>query len=311
VVASLVISTSPTRSVPYLSLDMMKYHTRRGVQLGNLAPDGDPAANDAALMGYIEEASSWMDSMAEVPTGFAARIDTVSEQVNIGRDGYAVVTPRMSPTIGLLSFAIGGYPGDERALESFTGVALQDGLWRVPIYSQAMLTSSQGPIQFGGVPAPWAGAWALYSYVAGYPVTYLTDSVAAGAVSMPVLDTTGIVAGRTWLTAYAGRARYTFLATSVSTADSGGLGTGPGLVGCAAVPADIPNGSDYPVMVSALPQVLIQVCALATRGFIKTTGAGNVSSSTATGRTTKNPKESGDDLAEADKMLRSFLNPVG
>lgn len=305
-VTSAVSVVSAQRTTPYITPDMFKTHARAGVQVDNLVPKGQPADNEAALALYIEEGSSWVDLHAE--RTFVSTLDTVQTQVNVDNRGFVEIHPRYTPVIGLTAFSIGPTPSDLQALSSLSGIGwLQDGGFSVPVYPVS-LTSSEGPIQFGGVGCPWDQAWCQYSYAHSYPVTYLTADVSAAATSIPVLDTTGIVAGRTWLTIYSGKTRYRFLATSVSTADSGGLGTGPGTVGCAAVPVAIDNPVSNPVMVSALPSVGILAVVLATRAIIKQKGSGSVSATNASSRATSEGRRgAGDDFAEAWENVQRMM----
>lgn len=304
-VTSIVSPVSATRQVPYITADMFKTHARAGVQVENLVPKGTPADIEAALTRYVASASSWMDDHAEMI--FAATADTVVQQVNVDRNGFVEIYPRFIPVIGLTAFAIGSLPSNMGSLTSLAGAVVTDKAIHVPVWPLAALTSSEGPIQFGGVNAPWDEAWCQYTYVNGYPVTTLTADVAAGALSISVLDTTGIVQGKTWLTIYSGKTEYTFLAGAVSTADAGGLGFGPGTVGCASVPAAI-NNPDIPVLVSALPSSLTEACVLVTRAMIKTKGGGAVSASSASTRSAKEGKQnSGDDFAEAWEIIRNNM----
>jgi len=306
-VTSAVSVVSAQRVTPYITPDMFRTHARAGVQIDNLVPKGTAADNEAALALYIEEGSSWVDLNAE--RIFSSTVDTVQTQVNVDRQGFVEIHPRYIPVIGLTAFAIGPIPSELQPLSSLSGIGwLQDGGFSVPVYPLA-LTSSQGPIQFGGgIGCPWDQAWCQYSYVHSWPITYLAADVAAGATSISVLDTTGIVAGKTWLTIYSGKTRYSFLAGTVSTADAGGLGVGPGTVGCSAVPVAIDNPVSNPVMVSALPSTGVLAVALATRAIIKQKGSGAVSATNASSRTpSEGRRNAGDDFAEAWSLIQRMM----
>ena len=291
---SLVGSTTPYTTVPYITPDMFRSHVRAGVQTENLVKGGDPADQEAALMNFILEGASWVDDQAE--QSFAAQLDTVSGQVDVSHNGFVEVYPRRQPAIGVTAFSIGGSPATMSPLTSFSGAMVTEFGFSIPVFPLAQLTSSEGPIQFGGIGVPCNQAWGAYSYVYGYPVTYLADSVVAAATAISVADTTGIVAGQTWLTIYSGRTQVRRLATSVSTADAGGLGFGPGTVGVAAMPTAIPN-PDLPIMVSALPPSLILANVLAIRAFIK----GKTPGTPARGKERKTT--AGDDYAEAAAII--------
>lgn len=308
---SVVSAVSTRRTIPYISIDQFKNHSRAGVQVENLVPKGDAAQQDAALASYIEQATAWIDTQTE-GLGFAAQLDTVLAQVNISRQGYATLQPPRVPCIALTEFSAGPSPALMQPISSLAGAAVFRTQIKVPVYPLA-LTSSAGPIQFGGISAPADQAFVRYRYCGGYPVTWLTAGVAAGSnVALPVADTTGIIEGKTWLTVYALERRFSFLAGVVSTADANGFGTGPGTVICATVPYAISNSMNYPVYVSALVPDLVLATVLATRGFIKQKGSGSVTTTSSTGRTSKQgAKNAGDDLAQAWEVLAKHLHPVG
>lgn len=302
--------TTPRRSFLYITGDQFKSHGRRGVQANNLVPKGSPAQQDAALTQRIEAAGGWCDAQIG-PAVMAATLDTVQHWVNVDRRGMVTIFPRYRPVVGLTEFWIGPDVAGLRQIPDLSNVDVQESSFTVPVSTGALMTSSQGPIQFGRIAAPWDRALVRYTYVNGYPVTGLTAAAVAGALSIPVEDTTGIVAGKTWMTIYALENRFRFLATSVSTADAGGLGTGPGTVGCAAVPSNIPLSDPlYPPLVSALPPDLIEAVVLATRAMIKETGGGNVAATSSTSRSAKqarNPSGAGDDFALAESILRKHF----
>ena len=301
--------TSPIRTVPYITPDMFKAHGRgRGVPLSRLVPKGNEAEQDAALAEIIESASAWADSITG-PAIMAATMDTVQENVNVDRHGYARIFPRYRPIVGLTEFWIGPSVGQLRQIADLSNVDIQENSIKVPVFAGALLTSDQGPIQFGAAMAPWDQALVRYTYVNGYPVTLLTAAAAAGASQLQVADTTGIVAGKTWMTVYALQNRHKALVTAVSTADAGGLGTGPGTITLATVlpsAIDVPDPL-YPPMVSALPPDRIEAVVLITRAMIKEQGGGAVSATSASSRAsnkTSAPSGAAEDYIAAEKILR-------
>lgn len=296
-------ATSLQQSVPYLSLDMVKYWQNLGANTRNLVPQGSVSDNDAALAQYIRDATDWVNGICQQTLN--ATLDTVGPvQCYVNGDGYAVIHPRYRPVLALVAFSLGSVPGQLSAYSSLAGVAVERERFSVPLGPVTPLNSSQGPIQFGpAVVAPQDGAWTQYSYVNGYPVTFLTAALAAGAVEIPVADTTGIIAGRTWMTLYAGRNQHRVLVTSVSNA-ANGLGFGPGELGCAPLPYAVPNDDQYPTMISALPGDATRAALYTVRSFIKSNSTGSVTAATAGKRVERDPQGSGDDLAQAEAMLR-------
>lgn len=296
VVSQIVGTTSQRRITPYLTPDMFKYHRRRGVQVDNLVPRGTPDEQDAALAEVIESASAWVDNLL-LPMILAATQDTQLVRVNVNRRGEIRLHPRYRPVIALTSVAVGAAANSLQTYNDLTGCAVEPERITVPTQPWG-LTSSQGPLQFGAVAtAPMDQVWCQYSYQNGFPVTQLTGPVAAGATSLPVADTTGIVAGQTQLTIYDLQRRLRFTAGTVSTASSGGVGTGPGAVACNAVPYAIPNSGNYPTMVTALPPDAIEGVVLVVRAIIK--------------ESSPSPDPSfGEDYVEAEATLHPYLIAV-
>lgn len=292
--------TSRNRPWRYITPDMFRAHGRRGVDVSKLVPGKGvtEAQQDAALLDFIEAGGSWCDMMIG-PAVMGATMDTVQERVNVNRRGYVEVFPRYRPVLGLAEFAIGADVNSLATYTDLSSVDVQDAGFRVPAYPGLGVWSSEGPIQFGAIAAPWDQALVRYTYPNGFPVTELTEAATAGATSIEVDDTTGIIAGKTWLTIYALQNRFSFLATSVSTADAGGLGTGPGTVGCAALPSAIPVSDPlYAPLVSAMPPAAITAVVLATRACIKESGPAGQG---------KGQPTSGDDRAEAEDILRKLF----
>src|SRR5258708_2449044 len=127
---------------------MFKNHKRRGVNLTNLVPGGQPDQQDAALAEYIESGSAWIDNL--LPATLAATQDVVLDRVNVDRRGYLNIHPRYRPVIALMSIAVGAAPNTMSTYADLTGSAVQPNKITVPT-SPFALTSSQGPIQFGAV----------------------------------------------------------------------------------------------------------------------------------------------------------------
>lgn len=307
------IGVTSTQNVrPYMSVDMFKFQRRRGVSL-NLVPQGTELENDAALANVIQQASDWMFGIC-LQT-LHATVDTVRDTVNIGRDGYARIFPRYRPVLAVTAVSFGSDVEGLSPLSSLANIDVQIDGFAVPVSGTGGYTwTSQGPLQFGTVSAPAFQALVQYSYVNGYPHTWLTEPAAAGATQVALDDTTGIVEGNTYLTIYSGASQYRFLAGAVSNAVNG-LGTGPGTVGCNPLPAAVANNDVYPTFVSALPGNAIEACALATRSIIKASSVGNVAAGTTAksgAQTSRDPLGAGADLVAAEETLYKggFVVPV-
>lgn len=293
--------TSTTKLIPYLSNDMFS-RTRQGVDLGSLAPKGDAADQAAALADYIAQASAAMDSF--LLGTLAATIDTEVGAVTVNPGGAAVIVPRFRPVIALTGFAAGPNIGQLTTYNQLTAVSVEQQRILVPIGPFGVWNTSQGPLQFGPATAVPGQLYARWSTCNGYPVTWLTASAAVGAVTLSVADTTGIIAGSTQLTLYAGSYQYRFVPTAVSTADASGLGVGPGTITVPALPVAAPNSALYPTYVSALPADVVRAATLMTRSMIKSVSAGNTTAGT--NNRNRDPLGAGDDMAKAYELLNSY-----
>lgn len=305
--------TTIRRSIPLISIDMFKNWRASGVDTSRLVVNGTPADQDAALAQYILSASDW--SYGICLQTLAATSDTELKQVWVNRLGFAEIAPRFRPIVGVTEVSLGTAPSQLSPLASLSQVGVEPDRITVPVGPSIPWMSSQGPIQFGAVVGPMDGAWVQYTYVNGFPVTYLADDAESGATSISVEDTTGIVPNRSWLTVYAGARQFRFQVGEVSTAGSVGLGTGPGTVEILGTPLPwaIRSNAQYPTMVSALPGDAVEAIQLATRGLIKQTQTSSVSAATTTGaQVQRDPLGAGDDLARAERMLVSgeYVVPV-
>jgi hypothetical protein len=301
---SVVGQTSSTKIIPYLSYDMFATHARRGVSLDNLVRSGDDAANKAAVADYIRQASGMMNSF--LLGTLAATLDTEVGPVTVKRSGVAVIVPRLRPVIALTAFAAGPTISQLTAYTDLSTAAVETNRILLPVGPFGTWNTSQGPLQLGRaapVPGEMYSRWTTCN---GYPVTWLTSAAAAGTTTIEVADTTGIIAGSTQLILYCGGYRYAFTPTAVSTADASGFGTGPGTLTVPALPQDAPNDPLYPTYVSALPDDVVQAAILMTRGLIKKTGGGNISSPTSAQAKSADPYGAGDDMAAAYDLIDQY-----
>jgi hypothetical protein len=304
-ITPVVNPTTAARITPYLSNDMFKFHSMRGVPVNSLVANGSPQDQDAALAAYIEQATGMMDDWLN--TSLAATVDVETGPVNVA-DGYINFQPKLRPVIALLAFSYGPALGRLTAYTSLDGASVQDSTVRVPLGPFGNWMSSAGPLQLGPATAAPDRGWGQWTTCNGFPVTWLTQAEAQGATLLHVADTTGIFAGNTQLTIQAGASRFRFIAGAVSTAGSSGFGTGPGTVVCPALPYAITNSVDYPTYVTALPASVIQAAVLGTRSLIKQTSVGNLVTTNVGGNRSRvlDPLGAGDDLAMMYRLLNSY-----
>lgn len=295
--------TSATRVVPYLSVDMFKF-ARRGVDTSGLLPKGDDADQLAALADYIRQASAMADSF--LLGTLRATTDTEVGPVTIKPNGCAVIVPRNRPIIALTALALGPNVAQLTSYTDLSAAAVEDKRILIPVGPFGIWRTSQGPIQLG-TPSPVPGElYGRWSTCNGYPVTWLTASAAAAAVTIDVADVTGIVPNQTQLVLQSGRFRFAFVPTVVTVGGTPTtLGTGPGTLTVPALPQNVDNDPLYPTYVSALPADVEQAVILFTRGLIKKADGGNVmaASQTSAGR---DPLGASDDIACAYELIDQY-----
>lgn len=304
-VTPVVNPTTAVHVTPYLSNDMFKYHSMRGVPVNSLVPNGTPQDQDAALAAYIEQSTAMIDDW--LSTSLAASVDIEQGPVNV-RDGYINFQPKLRPVTALLAFSYGPALGRLTAYTSLDGASVEDNTVRVPLGPFGNWMSSSGPLQLGPAAAPPDKGWGQWTICNGFPVTWLTQSEVAGATLIHVADTTGIFAGNTQLTIQSGPSRFRFIAGAVSTAGPSGFGQGPGTVVCPALPYDVSNNATFPTYVTGLPGSVIQAAVLGTRALIKQTTAGNLTTTNVGNQRNrdKDPLNAGDDLATMYRLLNSY-----
>jgi len=297
-------ATSQPRMTPYLTVDMVKAHRRRGVQVDNLVPRGTPVEQDAALAEIIESASVWIDNTILMTVGgLAATYDTVLDTVTADRNGYVKLHPRNRPVVALTDFWSGPAPNVLTQAGDLSVAGVQPDRISMPIGGALSWMSDQGPLQFGGAVRADQPLWVKYTYVSGFPVTSLAAPVAQGDTLIHVADCTGIIAGQTWLTVHALQNRMRFLAGAVSAL------SGPGTVACQAAPYAIPTTGYAPPMVSALPADVIEAAVLVVRAIIKEAGGAAKAAGSRHGGG-EDEATAGDDYAEAEAFLHPYLLPI-
>lgn len=303
-ITTVINKTSRSGLTPYISPDMFIYGSY-GVSISTLVAGAPGQDQVAALAGYIERATSMMDDYMD--TSLAASVNVDEGPLNY-RDGFWVAQPRFRPAVALLSFSVGGAVNDLSTYTSLDGANVTDSKIMVPVGPLGNWNTPQGPIQLGAPSGvPWR-AYGRWTYVSGFPVTWLTQGEAAGATTISVAETLGIFANMTQLVVQAGKNRTRFVATSVSTADSSGFGQGAGVIGCPPLPFAIDNNASYPVYVTGAPGSVVEACALGTRALIKRRSAGNLSAPTGAGESRRNPDPlgAGDDLAMMYRLIDSY-----
>lgn len=182
--------TSQVRHVPYITNDQFK-KAPTGVPWQSLVSGGDARQQEAQLSALIERASTWVDSICQQV--LCATEDTEQGLVSINRYGQFLIHPRYQPVTQLTDFWSGTSP---LVMQQASDL---DSCWvepkRIVLQTRgAFLGPASASIQLGGTTAPvGCPTFARWSYVNGYPVTTLSASVAAGAMSVEVANPVGII----------------------------------------------------------------------------------------------------------------------
>lgn len=188
------------RTVPYITVAELK-RSPISTQLQSLVPGSSPADRDAELGRIIQRVSAMING--ECHQNLAATVDTEVGRVVVSDEGDLRLHCRSNPIIDVRSVSVGQDLKSLTPITDLSFVSLEP--WRITIPGSGM-----------GFGRPGQRLWAQWEYVNGYPVTTLTAPVSAGATSMTVADTTGIVPGRTILTVEDGIYLETITPTAVS-----------------------------------------------------------------------------------------------
>ena len=260
--------TSLLNRKPYLSLSEYR-NAPTAIDTENLVDTvGDQAAEDAALSGVIDRASSWIDVTCHQV--LAATTNTESGLVRRLR-GVALLVCTYRPILEVSAVAFGTQPNLLSSLESSANLWVTGKVISVPI---GWPISNNPTLQ--GWPT-WAGPnnlFAVWTYINGYPHTSLAAECAIGdtsitvdspSASMPVL---GVYPG-TVLSIYDGSQTEEIQVASVGATDDTGtaLNLTYGL-SYSHTPPTLPDS----IMVSGLPPAIQQAAISAVTWLVKTRG---------------------------------------
>lgn len=180
------------RQVPYITVQQLK-RTPIYNQLKSLVPGASDADRDAELAQIIRRASAMITG--EVNQNLAATVDTEIARVPISDNGDLRLHTRSNPIVSVLSVSTGPDPSRLTPVADLSNLVIDP--WRITV----PLTSTGSAFNLPSVSyQPGSLVWAQWTYINGYPVTTLTSPVAAGATSLIVGDSTGVVPNVTSLT---------------------------------------------------------------------------------------------------------------
>lgn len=286
-------------------ITLSEYQTSAAaVDTANLQPGGGPGANAAVLVNKIAVASGWANLLCHQTLAATVDNETSNGPLLVRRDGYVYVPVRYWPVLQVNSFQAGWRPS------TMTAITNPQDMWMVSRTVIAVPLNALTPSSaLGSFPLiqPGNKVFCEWQYVNGWPNALLTATVAAGATSLPLSNTLGFVAGRTYkiFDVLSGNPE-TFTCTSTPT----GSRTGPGSIGCTALAAahTLPSAPDG-IAVSGMPDEMRQAVAFLTSQTIKARGAEAIvlASFGGTPHTKVAASEAGfEDLASAIDLLERY-----
>lgn len=158
--------------------------------------DSQLSHQTAVLNKVLLTASEWCDNYCEFGAGgtLTAHKNVENLRLRPDRRGRLLLHPSHIPVVSVESVAYGTTLG---LLTTYTSPPnwIEDGR-QVVVDMQGATTAWSGSLQFGG-PPPGAELYTTWTYTAGYPNTLLSSNITAGAVTLPVLDVTGVQPGQT------------------------------------------------------------------------------------------------------------------
>ena len=228
----------------------------------------------ASLAMVIERASSWADLICfhRADGTLAASVTTESMWVKAKPDGSLALICNFKPVLEVTGLGLGYNPSQITNIDSNTASNIWiDGkvIW-VPGTGTQIAPPNDVPlaVQLGG----WSNAFAVWTYVNGYPLTTLTANAAQGASSLTVAPSSPD--GSTVVGIYPG-SQLTINdgpSTEIVVASAAPTGLSIPLLTPTQYAHNIPEAPDA-IRVAALPRAIEQAVISLTSCLIKTQGS--------------------------------------
>lgn len=180
-------------ATPYVSVAEFR-SSPTWLDTDDLVQNATAAQQDTELYNKLLVASEWADSKVNPDYGIGAR--TVVQQVRTRPDrrGRLSIHADMAPVRQVTGLAYGCDPNNLTVQTDLSGIWLE-GRRQQQILVPYWAPELWGPnVQFGGRHLG-GEIYARVTFTAGYSSTTLTGPVAAGGVSLPVADATGVMPG--------------------------------------------------------------------------------------------------------------------
>ena len=250
--------------VPYPYVSNSEYiFAPTAMDPNNLVPTGDSAAQAQSLADTIRRASAWADrfcfgaDMSAKGASLCATVSVETDLVQVMRDEIRLICD-YKPVIALLGLDIGFSMSNLASVGQ--QVASQARFGRrtifVPFGQGSIFSSVLGTLMAPIGLATGTELIAVWSYVNGYPHTYLTEPITAGQTTCTVQPTDGgtgllgIAPGYTRMTIRDGSLTESFVVSAISGstltsqtpfANSHSLPVSPDFIPVTSLPDDVSN----------------------------------------------------------------------
>ncbi len=189
------------RAEPYISVQELKFSaSASALDLSDLVADTNQSAQDRALYELILRASAKIDAhcMGRMGTLNATSF-TQNGRYRMDRDGRFKIHPSFTPVLAVSAFSWGSDMGNlsPLALSSSNVWAEEESIIINPggTATTTTFSGSSGLSWLFNDFSTGGEYYTEFTYVNGWPNTFTSATVAAGATSIPVTDPTGIYPG--------------------------------------------------------------------------------------------------------------------
>lgn len=300
------------RRAPYISPSEYK-QTPTAVAVSGLVPGGNAAENEAALAAVIARASDWVDTICfhRADGTLAASPSTESGWIRAKNDGSLKLICNYKPILEVDALAIGSGPN------SMSNIG-QEAAEELTIAGQIIQLPQASPVRgittfFPGVRTVGGKVYVVWTYVNGFPHTYLTKKAEEEATAIDVAPSVpggsvvyGVYPG-TQLTIHDGAATEVVVVSSVE-------GLTLNLQNETLYEHEPPKAPNT-TRVSAVPWVVEQACISLVSALIKMRGSRSLvlpqtaASATAPGKQAAMQSGGQKDIELATDLLKPFDVP--
>lgn len=306
-------TTTLFRRTPYISASEYR-HAPTAVDTSTLVPGGGDGDNLAELANVISRASGWADEICfhSAAGTLAASLGTESAWVRPKPTGELALFCNYAPILQLNGVALGRNPQEVQSVGSSEAQAITIDGHTIRLPSCELVEGSN----FGATPVANNGkVYVVWTYVSGFPHTYLAAAAKAGATSIAVAasepggsEVLGVYPG-TQLTVHDGASTEVVVVEEVA-------GLTLKLKGALAYEHDSPPAPDA-IRVSAIPWAVEQAVISLTSCLIKRRGTRAMQMPSApggiargTGATIESQPGGLADLKNALALLKPYVLPV-